>query len=356
MTKILLIFFLILTNLFSKTDIETSISAAVSIQNAFNEVFRKTADSVVSISTEKTVEFNPSPFNHPLFRAPNGGQFKSEKQKQKGIGSGIILSKEGYIITNEHVIQGVDKVLVKLRNKKVYEAEVVGSDKQMDISLLKVKGTNDLQAIEIADSSKVNVGDWSIAIGAPMGFEHSFTVGVVSAISRGGIDDSGVGFIQTDASINQGNSGGPLLDIYGRVIGINRMIASPTGGSIGIGFAIPINDVKRIIDELKLNGKIKRPWVGVKISSIDEKTKDELKLPSTEGALIHQIYSDSPAEEAGLELMDFVIKIEDIKIKSSEELVAYVRKSKIGDRLSFVVIRKGKELKLSVKIREMPNG
>lgn len=356
MVKILIFLVLVQSSIFSKTDLESSISQAVSIQTAFNEVFRKTSDSVVSISTEKTVEFNNMPFGPPFFRIPNENrEFRPEKQKQKGIGSGIILSKDGFVLTNQHVIQNVDKVIVKLKNKKVYEAEVVGLDKQMDIALLKIKGVNDLQAIEIADSSKVNVGDWSIAIGAPMGFEHSFTVGVVSAISRG-VDDSGVGFIQTDASINQGNSGGPLLDIYGRVIGINRMIVSQSGGSIGIGFAIPINEAKRIADELKLNGKIKRPWVGIKITTIDEQSKQELKLPSVEGALVHQIYTDSPAVEAGIELMDFVIQVDDSKIRSADELVSIVRKSKIGDRLNFVIIRKGKEMKLSVKLREMPNG
>jgi serine protease Do len=330
------------------------------LQSAFNEVFEKTADSVVAIATEKTVniQMNPFfdqfgeafPFNPPM----RGGKGKSQKQTQRGLGSGIILNKEGYVLTNEHVVHETDKLHVRLRNKKTYEAEVIGADPIADIALLKIKGAKELTPIELGDSSAVKVGDWSLAIGAPMGYEHSFTVGVVSAIGRGGLDSSGVSYIQTDAAINQGNSGGPLLDIYGRVIGINRMIASTSGGSIGIGFAIPINEVKKIADEIKAHGKVKRPWVGIGLDPVDEEIKQDLKLPSTEGALIKQIYGESPAAEAGLELMDVVIKIDDEKIKTPEDVVNRVRKSKVGDKLAFTLIRKGKEMKVVVKIKERP--
>jgi serine protease Do len=345
----------------AKTEGESSpnLNHAVALQNAFNEVFEKTADSVVSIATEKTVNIQVNPFMDPFMGDPfsfgpqRGRGGKSQKHKQTGMGSGIILNKEGYILTNEHVIHETDKLVVKLRNKKSYEAEVVGSDPIADIALLKIKGAADLKPIELADSSKVRVGDWSIAIGAPMGYEHSFTVGVVSAISRGGLDSSGVSYIQTDASINQGNSGGPLLDIYGRVIGINRMIVSPSGGSIGIGFAIPVNEAKKIIEDIRTHGKVKRPWVGIRMSPITEEVKSELKLQSLEGALIIEIMADSPASEAGLELTDVILKIDEQKMKSPDEVVAYVRKSKIGDRLTFTLIRKGKEVKTTIKIKEM---
>lgn len=343
----------------AKTEVNPSpaLSQAIGMQSAFNEVFEHTADSVVSIATEKTVNIQMNPFmdpfsGEPFFFGNPRAKGKTQKQKQNGLGSGIILNKEGYVLTNEHVIHETDKLHVKLRNKKSYEAEVVGSDPVSDIALLRIKGAKDLSPIDLGDSSKVKVGDWAIAIGAPLGYEHSFTVGVVSGIARGGIDSSGVSYIQTDAAINQGNSGGPLLDIYGRVIGINRMIVSPSGGSIGIGFAIPINEAKRIVEELKINGKIKRPWVGIALDAIDEETKDELKLSSTEGALIKQIYGDSPAAEAGLELQDVITKINDEKMKSPEDVVNFVRKSKIGDKLSFTILRKGKEVKIMVKIKE----
>ncbi len=347
----------------AKTDISPSpssnLSQAIAIQGAFNEVFEKTADSVVSIATEKTVNVQMNPFmdpfsGDPFFFGPSKGKAKTHKQKQTGLGSGIILNKDGYILTNEHVVRETDKLHVKLRNKKSYEAEIIGYDSVADIALLKIKDAKDLIPIELGDSSKVKVGDWSIAIGAPLGYEHSFTVGVVSAISRGGLDSSGVNYIQTDAAINQGNSGGPLLDIYGRVIGINRMIVSPSGGSIGIGFSIPINEAKRIAEEIKINGKVKRPWVGIAIDVIDEDSKQELKLSSTEGAFVKQIYNDSPASDAGLELMDVITKIDDEIIKTPEDVVNYVRKSKIGDKLTFVILRKGKEIKTIVKVKERP--
>lgn len=345
----------------AKTEVNPSpaTNQAVGLQSAFNEVFEKTADSVVSIATEKTVNIQMNPFmdpfggEHPFF-GQSRGKGKSYKQKQTGLGSGIILNKEGYILTNEHVVHETDKLHVKLKNKKSYEAEIVGADPVSDIAVLRIKGAKDLTPIELGDSSKVKVGDWAIAIGAPLGYEHSFTVGVVSGIGRGGIDSSGVSYIQTDAAINQGNSGGPLLDIYGRVIGINRMIVSPSGGSIGIGFAIPINEAKNIAEEIKSNGKIKRPWVGIALGAIDEETKQELKLSSTEGALIQQIYGDSPAAEARLELMDVITQIDSEKIKTPDDVVNYVRKSKVGDKLTFTVTRKGKEVKSIVKIKERP--
>ncbi len=347
----------------AKTEVNPSPSTtqAIGIQTAFNEVYEKTADSVVSIATEKTVNIQMNPFMDPFsgdpffFGNPSmKGKGKTQKQKQTGLGSGIILNKEGYILTNEHVVHETDKLHVKLRNKKSYEAEIIGSDPVSDIAVLKLKGAKDLTPIELGDSSKVKVGDWAIAIGAPLGYEHSFTVGVVSAIARGGIDSSGVSYIQTDAAINQGNSGGPLLDIYGRVIGINRMIVSPSGGSIGIGFSIPINEAIRVADEIKVNGKVKRAWVGIAMDAIDEDMKQDLKLPSLEGALVKQIYSDSPAAEAGLELMDVITKVGDEKIKSPEDVVNIVRKSKVGDKLTFALIRKGKEVKSVVKIKERP--
>ncbi|MBK8397195.1 MAG: trypsin-like peptidase domain-containing protein [Leptospiraceae bacterium] len=345
----------------AKTEVNPTpaMNQAIGIQSAFNEVFEKSADSVVSIATEKTINVQMNPFmdpfsGDPFFFGPQRGKGKTHKQKQTGLGSGIILNKEGYILTNEHVVHETDKLHVKLKNKKSYEAEIIGADPVSDIALLKIKGAKDLTPIELGDSSKVKVGDWAIAIGAPLGYEHSFTVGVVSGIARGGIDSSGVSYIQTDAAINQGNSGGPLLDIYGRVIGINRMIVSPSGGSIGIGFAIPINEAKNIVDEIKTNGKIKRPWVGIALDAIDEDSKQELKISSTEGAIIKQIYGDSPAAEARLELMDVITQINEEKIKSPEDVVNFVRKSKVGDKLTFIVLRKGKEVKSIVKIKERP--
>ncbi|MCB1160190.1 MAG: trypsin-like peptidase domain-containing protein [Leptospiraceae bacterium] len=320
-------------------------SSAIDLQNAFQEVFDEVSPSVVSIATERTVNVNVHPFmNDPFFGKQFGG--KSMKQKQNGLGSGIILNSEGFILTNHHVIKDMDKLTVKLKNHKSFEARLIGSDSTMDIALLKIdpKGEK-LKPAVLGDSSKVKVGSWAIAVGSPLGFEQSFTLGVVSAVKRGGLDASGVSYIQTDAAINQGNSGGPLLNIYGEVIGINRMIVSPSGGSVGIGFSIPINEAKDIVDQLKTNGKVVRPWIGIGIDAISENDKTELKLKAREGALVKQIVEDSPADKAGLQ----------IDVKTPEDIISYVRKSKVGKRLKLELIREEKKIRTSIVLEEKPN-
>ncbi|HMZ61823.1 MAG TPA: PDZ domain-containing protein, partial [Leptospiraceae bacterium] len=202
---------------------------------------------------------------------------------------------------------------------------------------------------------KVKVGHWAIAIGAPLGFEQSFTVGVVSAIARGVNDASGVGYIQTDAAINQGNSGGPLLNIHGEVIGINRMIISQSGGFVGIGLAIPINDAKRIAEELKTNGRIKRAWLGVSLDNVTDDDAKELKLPNTKGALVKQVVSGSPAESAGIELQDVIVKIGEKDVEHPEDVVSYIMEAKIGKRVELKVQRKNSTLKMLVTPAERPN-
>lgn len=231
---------------------------AITIQQAFEEVYQTASPSVVSIATERiqNVPVHPGgPFGDPFFDQffgrGQGGGGRVMKQKQTGLGSGIILNTQGYILTNEHVVRSMDKLTVRLKTGKTFTAELIGSDPVIDLALLKIKPEGEIVPIELGDSSAVKVGDWAIAIGAPLGYEQSLTAGIVSAVGRTGIDNSGVHYLQTDASINQGNSGGPLLDINGRVIGINRMIASQSGGSVGIGFAIPINEAKAIMEELK---------------------------------------------------------------------------------------------------------
>jgi len=231
---------------------------------------------------------------------------------------------------------------------------VIGSDPIMDLALLKIKPTPDLIPASLGDSSRVHVGSWAIAIGAPLGFEQSFTVGVVSAVARGGIDSSGLGYLQTDAAINQGNSGGPLLNINGEVIGINRMIASQSGGSVGIGFAIPINDAKRIVEELKANGKVRRPWIGVNLSKITEEEIKEFKLKETRGALIRQIMDNSPAAASGLLVGDVITRVGEKDVETPEDVITYVREQKIGKKIDLRVSRKGSSLNLGITTAERP--
>lgn len=327
---------------------------AVSLETAFQEVFDSVSPSVVSIATERTVKLKNHPFIDPFFDpfgSNRGGEFK---QKQSGLGSGVILNDEGYILTNEHVIADMDKLTVRLKNKKTYEAKLIGADPTLDLALLKIKPGPDLVPATLGDSSRVHVGSWAIAIGAPLGFEQSFTVGVVSAVARGGIDSSGLGYIQTDAAINQGNSGGPLLNINGEVIGINRMIASQSGGSVGIGFAIPINDAKRIVEELKTNGKVKRPWIGVNLGKITEEDLKDLKLKDTRGALIKQIIENSPAAGSGLNIGDVIVKIGDKEVETPEDVINYVREQKIGKKIEMKVMRKGQSVLTLVTTAERP--
>ncbi|HMY70049.1 MAG TPA: trypsin-like peptidase domain-containing protein, partial [Leptospiraceae bacterium] len=335
-----------------KRDMSPGKSQAVHMEDAFQEVFDKVSPSVVSIATERTVKFKSpmgnDPFFDHFFGGNGGGRPQEFKQKQTGLGSGIILNEEGYVLTNEHVVRDMEKLTVKLKNKKTYEAKLIGADKVMDIALLKIKPGNDLVPVQIGDSSKVKVGHWAIAIGAPLGFEQSFTVGVVSAIARGVNDASGVGYIQTDAAINQGNSGGPLLNIHGEVIGINRMIISQSGGFVGIGLAIPINDAKRIAEELKTNGRIKRAWLGVSLDNVTDDDAKELKLPNTKGALVKQVVSGSPAESAGIELQDVIVKIGEKDVEHPEDVVSYIMEAKIGKRVELKVQRKNSTLKMLV--------
>lgn len=339
----------------AKSDREPSASAkaAVSIQKAFEEVYENVSPSVVLIATEGTV--NVPQYNDPFqefFYGPQG-RVRNQKRKVSGLGSGFILNKEGYILTNDHVVRNFDKFKVVFKNvKEPVSAKLIGTDPMIDVALLKVEASQDLQPIEIGDSSAVKVGDWAIAIGAPFGLEQSMTVGVISKVGRGGIDNSGVHYIQTDAAINQGNSGGPLLDINGRVVGINRMIVSPSGGSIGLGFAIPINEAKAIVEELKSGGKVKRARLGVALDDLTEETAKELKLSGPEGAFVRQVQNGSAAAEAGIDVEDVILEIDGAKIKNANDVVSKIRASKVGQRVSVVVFRKGQILKISVKLAE----
>jgi serine protease Do len=351
-------------NLFLSADPNGKISPAqaqaISLETAFQEVFEKVSPSVVSIATERIVDVQRQPFmNDPFFEHFFGrGQSMGQpmKQKQTGLGSGVILNEEGYIMTNHHVVKDMDKLTVKLKNQKTFEAKLIGSDELMDIALLKIEAPKSaITPISLGNSDKVRVGNWAIAIGAPLGFEQSFTVGVVSAAQRGGIDNSGLSYLQTDAAINQGNSGGPLLNINGEVIGINRMIASQSGGSVGIGFAIPINEAKRVAEEIRQHGKIIRPWLGVGLDIISDEDKKELGLKNSEGALVRQIFRDSPADKAGLQIMDVIKQIEGKDVKSPEDLINVVRTAKIGKRLEIKIVRKKNEITTAITPRERPN-
>ena len=338
---------------------KSNTTKALEIQDTFREIYDLYKERVVFISTEQTIKVQQNPmFNDPFFREFFGipGQQQGQRtQKRTGLGTGFIISSDGYICTNHHVVQGVDKVTVKIENK-TYDAEVVGSDEATDIALIKIKSSTALKPSYLGNSDEVKVGDWAIAIGNPFGFDKSFTVGVISATGRKDVDLSGtsMSLIQTDASINPGNSGGPLININGEVIGINRMIYSQSGGNIGIGFAIPINTAKDVLEQLKLHKKVKRGYIGVQIVPLTEEYAKELGLKDNKGALIGAVVNGSPASKGGLQVGDLIIMIDDKKIDSYSDLLDIVGKTPIGKTLKIQVIRKKEKVNLFITISERP--
>lgn len=341
---------------------------AIKMQDAFHNVAKQVNPAVVFISTEseRTVRVPQFDFfNFPFFdfmdpqnrgRNRSRPQYRQRKQIQRGLGSGFIISADGYIVTNDHVVHGAQKIKVKIEHDKEYDAKVIGTDDILDIALIKIEAKN-LPHVYLGDSDNTRVGDWAIAIGNPYGLSHTFTVGVISHINRKNIDEHGIGqFIQTDASINRGNSGGPLLNIRGEVIGINRMIYSNTGGSIGIGFAIPINEVKVILEQLRKNGKVIRGWLGVQIQpNIAEEFRKELGLKGDAGVFVARVVPGSPAQKAGIQERDVILEINGKKIQEFSDLSSIVKQTKPGKTLPFLVWRNKKQIKIWVTIREYQN-
>jgi len=335
---------------------ENSVAKAREIQQTFRDIYDLYKDRVVFISTEKTVRQPPHPFfNDPFFRQFFRIPKRSQRKKRTGLGSGFILSDDGYICTNHHVVSGMDKVTVRVEGK-TYVAKVIGSDQYTDIALLKIRPLSRLKAVFIGDSDKVKVGDWALAIGNPFGLDKSFTVGVISATGRQDVDFMGGSHthIQTDASINPGNSGGPLINIHGEVIGINRMIYTKSGGYMGIGFAIPINTAKSVLEQLKKYKKVRRGFIGVQLIPLKREYARRLGLGDRQGALVGGIVDNSPAERGGILVGDVIIRINDRDISGYRNLIDIVGKMPIGDTLKLTVWRKGKNIILFVTVIERP--
>ncbi|MFT6407994.1 MAG: serine protease Do [Arenicella sp.] len=281
----------------------------------------------------------------------------SEQDKQTrplGIGSGFIISADGYVVTNHHVIDGADEIVVTLTDGTEYEAEIKGSDPKTDLALLKLKDVSDLPFVPWGDDEQSRVGDWVLAIGNPFGLGGSASTGIISAIGRdiqaGPYDD----FIQVDAAINRGNSGGPLFNMLGQVIGINSMIYSPSGGSVGIGFAIPASLAKGVIGQLQNTGQVERSWIGVSIGPVSKELAKLLDRPNEEGALISGVMSDSPAAKAGLEARDIVLEFNRERIKEMRNLPKEVAQSQVGKSYDIKVWRDGKVKNIKIKTEPFP--
>ncbi len=330
---------------------------------AFAQVVKGAKPAVVHISVDSEIVFNDDYeqfFNHPFFEHFFGPQFHQNpsprRRHQQGTGSGFIISADGYILTNNHVVENADKITVTLANDKKAEARLIGTDPKSDVALIKVDVDEKLPTIPLGDSETLEVGEWVIAIGNPFGLNQTVTVGIVSAKgrSRVGINEY-ENFIQTDAAINPGNSGGPLLNIHGEVIGINSALYSRTGGYMGIGFAIPVNMVKYIVNQLKKNGKVTRGLLGIALQDLDDELADSFGLDSAHGILVTEVIPDSPADKAGVKERDVIIKLNKREIRDSSELRNRIALTVPGTTVELVVIRDGKQRKIKVTVSEQPD-
>lgn len=281
------------------------------------------------------------------------GPMPKHQFKQRSLGSGFIINRDGFILTNNHVIENADEIVVKLANEKEYKAKVVGRDPRTDIAVIKIDDAQDLATVSLGNSDELRVGQWVMAIGNPFGLEHTVTAGIVSAMGRfigqGNYDN----FIQTDAAINPGNSGGPLINLKGEVVGINTAIFSRSGGNIGIGFAIPVNVAKDLLPELQEKGKVTRGWLGVMIQKITPDIAESLGLKDAKGALVADVMKDGPAQEAGIKVGDVIVEFDGHAVKESTELPQLVGRTPIGKTVTLKVIRDKSSQTLSVKVGEL---
>ena len=283
-----------------------------------------------------------------------GGPGGGEPSEAKSLGSGFIISADGYVITNHHVIKDADEVVVRLQDRRELVAKIVGSDKRSDIALLKLEA-KELPVVKLGSSEELKVGEWVLAIGSPFGFDHSVTAGIVSAKGRSLPSDNYVPFIQTDVAINPGNSGGPLFNLDGEVVGVNSQIYSRTGGFMGLSFAIPMDVAMQVVEQLKSQGKVSRGWLGVQIQDVTRELAESFGMKKPQGALVGKILPKSPAEAAGLQIGDIIEQFNGKDIESSAALPPMVGTTKIGETARLKVLRQGRSIEVPIKIGMLPD-
>jgi serine protease Do len=324
---------------------------------AFSEITSSISPSVVNISTTKVVKRDLAPLvDDPFseFFSPFRDFKMPKKWKEQSLGSGVIVSPEGYIITNNHVIEQADEIRVTLFDKRSFKAKVIGADNKTDVAIVKIDADN-LFAVQWGDSDKLQVGEFVLAIGNPYGLSHTVTMGIISAVGRANVGIADYeDFIQTDAAINPGNSGGPLVNTKGELIGINTAIFSRSGGYQGIGFAVPSNMARLVMDQLIQKGKVTRGWLGVTIQEITPELSQKFGLKTAKGALIGDVAKGSPAEKSGLRRGDVILEFNGKKVGDVGNLRNMVAQSKVGAQIPLVIMRTGKEYALSVTTTELP--
>lgn len=370
---------LVITSLFLFALMSFNVSAKMSGLPDFTQLVEEYSDAVVNISTTQKIKKRSNSMQHKIPGIPQDGPlgdlFKKffEQQSFKknnylnqnknpiirtartnsSLGSGFIIDSDGYVVTNHHVIKDADEIIVRLKDRRELKATIVGSDARSDIALLKVEADN-LPVVKLGSSSSLKVGSWVMAIGSPFGFDHSVSVGVISATGRTLPSENYVPFIQTDVAINPGNSGGPLFNLDGEVVGINSQIYSRTGGFMGLSFAIPVDVAKDIVEQLKRNGHVKWGWLGVLIQDVNKELAESFSMKKPMGAVVLRVLDNTPAKDAGIEIGDVITHFGKNTINRSSDLPLAVGQASIGSKVKVRVIRDGKEKYLSVKIAELP--
>lgn len=335
---------------------DASSAAATSVRTAsYGDAVRKAVPAVVSIFTSKEVKQPRNPFlNDPLFRHFFGERFENESQRAFSLGSGVIISPKGYIVTNQHVVEAADEIEVALADGKKFAAKVVGSDPETDLAVLKVDAQN-LPAITLGQAENLRVGDVVLAIGNPLGVGQTVTMGIVSALHRTGLAiNTFENFIQTDAAINQGNSGGALIDASGNLVGINTAILSQTGGSIGIGFAIPVSTARQVMEQLIATGAVTRGWVGVELQEITAELAESFKLGTSAGVLVAGVQRGSPADRAGVKPGDIVVTVDGTPVRDPDSMRNLIVALVPGKQAALKLKRGQGELELQVQVGKRP--
>ena len=342
---------------------ETKEKVFIYQDNYFAEIAAQVDSGVVKVTTvtqrSQSAAQNPL-YDDPFFRYFFGDQLPDLPENIEGYGSGFIVTEDGFIVTNQHVIQGADEIKININNMdKSIPAEIIWTDFNLDLAVIKIDVDQELEPIPLGNSNEIRAGDWAIAIGNPFGFEHTVTTGVISALGRPIQIPTSQGqirtyknLIQTDAAINPGNSGGPLLNMNGEVIGINTAVSSQ---GQGIGFAIPVNEVKEVVNDLKTKGEIIQPWLGVSVGQISPEVQEYFELESNEGAIILDVFPDSPADKAGLKTYDIIKEIDQEIIENPDDVVQKINEKEIEERILIKVIRDGETEILFARIGKKPN-
>lgn len=340
------------TQQMSQEELKKHTKNAVETQDAFVQVYKNTKDSIVNIRTKKTVTVNTyNPLEELLFGRSGG----VEKRESGALGSGFVVSEDGYIVTNNHVVSNADEIFVKFSDGREYKTKLIGTSSEVDIAVLKIEANEKFKPLEFSDSDKIEIGQWSIAFGNPMGLNDSMTVGVISAAGRSSLGIEEIeNFIQTDAAINQGNSGGPLIDINGKVIGVNTAILSTSGGSVGLGFAIPSNLASVVKDSIIATGKFEKPYIGVYLNNLDSEKIKALNIKSTNGVLIAKVVADAPAARAGIQANDVIVAVNGKAVNSAGAFIGELAAKKVGESVELSVIRNSQTVKIRVTLEETP--